>query len=69
MTVVDDPVNGGYPPPLDSVARDDVFVGRARQDSSHPNGLVYWCVTDNLVKGAALNVLQMAEWMQADGIL
>lgn len=69
VTVVDDPVNGGYPTPLDSVARDDVFVGRARQDSSHPNGLVYWCVTDNLVKGAALNVLQMAEWMQADGIL
>lgn len=69
VTVIDDPVNGGYPTPLDSVARDDVFVGRARQDSSHPNGLVYWCVTDNLVKGAALNVLQMAEWMQADGIL
>ena len=69
VTVDDDPLNGGYPTPLESTARDEVFVGRARRDASHPNGLVYWCVTDNLVKGAALNMIQMVEWMQEDGIL
>ena len=69
LTVIDDPVNGGYPTPLDSAAQDAVFVGRARRDASHPNGLAFWCVTDNLVKGAALNMVQMVEWMQADGLL
>ena len=69
VTVLDDPLNGVYPTPLESTAQDDVFVGRARRDASHPNGLVYWCVTDNLVKGAALNMIQMVEWMQEDGIL
>ena len=69
VSVVDDPLNNSYPTPLESTAQDDVFVGRARRDASHPNGLVYWCVTDNLVKGAALNMIQMVEWMQQDGIL
>ena len=69
VSVVDDPLNSAYPTPLESTAQDDVFVGRARSDVSHPNGLVYWCVTDNLVKGAALNMIQMVEWMQGDGVL
>lgn len=68
VTVVDDPVHGGYPTPLESTAQNDVFVGRARRDASHPNGLAFWCVTDNLVKGAALNMIQMVEWMQEDGL-
>lgn len=69
LSVIDDPAAQRYPTPLDSTAQDAVFVGRARQDASHPNGLAYWCVTDNLRKGAALNILQMVEWMQADGAL
>ena len=69
LTVVDDPLNAGYPTPLDCVAQDAVFVGRVREDVSNPNGLAFWCVTDNLRKGAALNILQMAEWMIADGSL
>ncbi|PZC49301.1 MAG: aspartate-semialdehyde dehydrogenase [Chloroflexi bacterium] len=69
LTVVDDPVNGGYPTPLDCAAQDAVFVGRARQDVSSPNGLAFWCVTDNLRKGAALNIVQMVEWMLEDGCL
>ena len=69
LTVVDDPVRGGYPTPLDCAAQDAVFVGRARQDVSNPNGLAFWCVTDNLRKGAALNMVQMVEWMLEDGCL
>jgi aspartate-semialdehyde dehydrogenase len=69
LTVLDDPLQGGYPTPLDCAAKDAVFVGRARRDVSNPNGLVFWCVTDNLRKGAALNIVQMVEWMLADGCL
>ena len=69
VVVQDDPATSGYPTPLDAAGHDPVYVGRARRDTSHPNGLVYWCVTDNLRKGAALNILQMVEWMQADGRL
>ena len=46
-----------------------MFVGRARRDRSHPNGLAYWTVADNVRKGAALNIIQMVEWMRADGCL
>ncbi len=69
LVVQDDPLNNRYPTPLDCTAQDAVFVGRARQDVSNPNGLAYWCVTDNLRKGAALNILQMVEWMQAHDCL
>ena len=69
LAVVDDPVHAGYPTPVDSAHRDPVFVGRVRQDASHPNGLAYWVVSDNLRKGAALNIVQMVEWMLADGCL
>lgn len=61
LTVHDDPTASVYPMPVDAAGRDDVFVGRIRQDASHPNGLAMWVVTDNLVKGAALNALQIAE--------
>lgn len=69
LTIVDDPSRGAYPTPLDCASQDAVFIGRARQDVSNANGLAFWCVTDNLRKGAALNILQMVEWMQADGCL
>ena len=61
VTIQDDPANGVYPMPVNAAGQDDVFVGRIRKDASHPNGLVMWVVTDNLVKGAALNALQIAE--------
>ena len=61
VTVLDDPANGIYPMPRPAAGQDEVFVGRIRQDASHPNGLVLWVVSDNLRKGAALNSLQIAE--------
>ena len=61
VSIQDDPANSVYPMPVDAAGQDDVFVGRIRQDASHSNGLVMWIVTDNLVKGAALNALQIAE--------
>ncbi|MEX2598996.1 MAG: aspartate-semialdehyde dehydrogenase, partial [Dehalococcoidia bacterium] len=61
VVVVDDTANGKYPMPIDGAGRDEVFVGRIRKDSSHPNGLVMWVVSDNLRKGAATNAIQIAE--------
>ena len=55
-------VEEGYPTPsLDAVANDAVYVGRLRQDLSHPNGINMWVVADNIRKGAALNAVQIAE--------
>ena len=61
VTVLDDPGSDVYPMPIDAAGKDDVFVGRIRQDISHPNGIAMWIVSDNLRKGAALNALQIAE--------
>ena len=61
VEVVDDPRANVYPMPIDAAGRDEVFVGRIRQDASHPNGVAMWVVTDNLRKGAATNALQIAE--------
>ena len=61
VTVLDNPANGIYPMPRPAAGQDEVFVGRIRQDASHPNGLVLWVVSDNLRKGAALNSIQIAE--------
>ncbi len=61
VTLMDDPPRRVYPYPLLCAGRDDVFVGRIRQDASHPNGLVLWVVSDNVRKGAALNAVQIAE--------
>jgi len=69
ITVQDDPSISLYPLPTTSAGRDEVFVGRIRQDSSHPNGLVFWAVCDNLRKGAALNALQIAEEMISRGVV
>ena len=65
VIVVDDPAAGRYPMPLDVAGRDEVLVGRARQDQSHPRGLDFFIVSDNLRKGAALNAVQIAERMRA----
>ena len=61
VKVVDDPLANVYPMPIEAAGRDEVFVGRIRQDVSHPNGIAMWVVTDNLRKGAATNALQIAE--------
>jgi aspartate-semialdehyde dehydrogenase len=61
VTVVDDPTRDIYPLPIKAAGYDDVFVGRIRQDTSHPNGIAMWIVSDNLRKGAATNAVQIAE--------
>lgn len=62
VTVVDERVAGGYPTPVtDSSGHDNVFVGRIRDDISHPQGINLWVVGDNVRKGAALNSVQIAE--------
>ncbi len=61
ITVIDDPANSEYPMPINAAGTDATYVGRIRQDSSHPNGLVLWIVSDNLRKGAATNAIQIAE--------
>jgi len=58
-----------YPHPWAVAGNDDVYVGRIREDASHPNGLVIWVVADNIRKGAALNGIQIAEQMIATGLL
>ena len=55
----DDPMD--YATPLDVSGQNDVFISRLRQDTSHPNGLVFWTASDNLRKGAALNAVQILE--------
>lgn len=61
VVVMDEQRSGGYPTPVDQAGSDEVFVGRIRQDPSHPQGLNMWVVADNLRKGAALNAVQIAE--------
>jgi aspartate-semialdehyde dehydrogenase len=60
--VVDDDLGAKrYPMPRDASGRDEVFVGRIREDISCANGIALWCVSDNLRKGAATNAVQIAE--------
>ena len=62
VELVDDPTTGLFPTPVTHGAgKDPVFVGRVREDLSHPNGLNLWVVADNIRKGAALNAVQIAE--------
>ncbi len=61
VVVQDDPRESVYPQPWEAAGQDPVFVGRIRRDLSHPNGIAFWTVGDNLRKGAALNALQIAE--------
>jgi len=69
VCVVDEPAESRYPMPLDAAGRDEVFVGRIRNDISHPHGVAMWIVSDNLRKGAALNAVQVAEYLIAEGRL
>ena len=61
IKVLDDLAAGEYPMPADCSGDDAVFVGRIRDDLSCDNGLAFWCVSDNLRKGAATNAVQIAE--------
>jgi aspartate-semialdehyde dehydrogenase len=62
VTVLDTRKDGGYPTAVtESSGNDDVFVGRIREDISHPQGIDLWVVGDNVRKGAALNSVQIAE--------
>ena len=68
VVVVDEPRAGGYPTPVTHASgTDPVYVGRIREDLSHPRGLNMWVVADNIRKGAALNAVQLAELVAAGG--
>lgn len=69
VVVVDDPAGKLYPMPLDLQGTDPVYVGRIRKDISDENGITLWTVADQIRKGAALNAIQIAEWLIAnDGL-
>lgn len=65
ITLQDDPSQQIYPMPADAVGKNDVFVGRIRKDLDRPNGFHMWIVSDNLLKGAAWNSVQIAESLRA----
>jgi len=67
IIVMDDLNAKEYPMPMNCDGRDEVFIGRIREDISSPNGLAFWCVSDNLRKGAATNAVQIAELLIRDG--
>ncbi len=63
VTLVDDPQNYVYPMPLESAGKDDVYVGRVRKDLADDNGNTLWLTGDQIRKGAALNAVQIAEYL------
>ena len=69
VLVVDRREDGGYVTPKEIAGEDATFISRIRRDPTVPNGLVFWCVSDNLRKGAALNTVQIAETLVAQGAL
>jgi aspartate-semialdehyde dehydrogenase len=69
VTVEDNPAEFLYPMPLFSADKDPIFVGRIRKDITTPNGIHFWCVGDQIRKGAALNALQIAEYMIKERLL
>jgi aspartate-semialdehyde dehydrogenase len=67
IVVIDDLATKQYPMPRHCSGRDEVFVGRIREDISCPTGIALWCVSDNLRKGAATNAVQIAELLATRG--
>ncbi len=63
IVLEDEPNNRVYPMPLDKAGNDPVYVGRIRADIANPNGLTFWTVSDQIKKGAALNAVQIAEYL------
>ncbi len=66
VVLMDDPQAKVYPMPLFIAGKDPVYVGRIRKDISSDNGLTFWCVADQIKKGAALNAVQIAQWLIAN---
>lgn len=69
LQLMDDPSKLVYPMPLFLAGKDDVYVGRIRKDLANPNGLTFWLVGDQIRKGAALNAVQIAEYLIEAGDL
>jgi aspartate-semialdehyde dehydrogenase len=69
IQLIDKREDGGYVTPLESVGEDAVYVSRLRRDPTVPHGLAFWCVADNLRKGAALNAVQIAEALHEQGLV
>lgn len=67
ISVIDNPAKNEYPMPLFAAGKDDVYVGRIRKDIADPNNITFWCVGDQIKKGAALNAVQIAEWLIKEG--
>ena len=59
--VIDERVDGGYSTPLEAEGKDETFISRIREDKTIENGLNLWIVSDNLLRGAALNAVEIAE--------
>ena len=64
VVLMDEMASHTYPTPFHCHDTDEVYVGRIREDFSTANSLAFWCVSDNLRKGAATNAVQIAEWIQ-----
>jgi aspartate-semialdehyde dehydrogenase len=69
VLVIDKHEDGGYATPYECAGDDSTFISRIREDITVENGLAFWCVSDNLRKGAALNAVQIAELMVKKGLL
>ncbi len=67
VQLMDDPANKVYPMPLFLAGKDDVYVGRIRKDLANENGITFWLVGDQIKKGAALNAVQIAEYLISVG--
>ena len=67
VVLMDEPSEQTYPMPLFVAEKDPVYVGRLRKDLTNPKGITFWCVADQIKKGAALNAVQIAEWLVAQG--
>jgi aspartate-semialdehyde dehydrogenase len=63
IVLQDNPAEKEYPMPLFVAGKDPVYVGRIKKDISNPNGISFWCVSDQIKKGAALNAVQIAEYL------
>lgn len=69
VVLMDDPTNKVYPMPLDIAGKDPVYVGRIRRDLTDENGVTFWTVSDQIKKGAALNAVQIAEYLIRENAL
>ena len=63
VVLIDEHAPKGYPMPLDKAGHDPVYVGRLRKDLANPNGIAFWTVSDQIKKGAALNAVQIAQYL------